>query len=107
MTSLRLKMFGGWRKPSPIGSASPTGTCHLQMTARLTNDAPPRIAGVSVQGVQSNDGIKYLMADGGWLLIRPSGTEPMLRVYAEAPEMHMADALLEYGQLAAGTSGTK
>jgi len=77
------------------------------MTARLTNDAPPRIAGVSVQRVESNDGIKYLMADGGWLLIRPSGTEPVLRVYAEAPEMRMAEALLEYGQIAAGTSGTK
>ena len=71
------------------------------MTARLVNDAPLRIAGVSVQRVQSNDGVKYLMADGGWLLIRPSGTEPVLRVYAEAPESRVAEALLEYGQVAA------
>ena len=29
------------------------------------------------------DGVKYIMADDSWLLIRPSGTEPVLRVYAE------------------------
>ena len=75
-----------------------------EMTARLANDVPPRIAGVSVQRVQSNDGVKYLMADGGWLLIRPSGTEPVLRVYAEAPEVRVTEALLEYGQVAAGIS---
>ena len=75
-----------------------------EMTARLANDAPPRIAGVSVQRVQSNDGVKYLMADGGWLLIRPSGTESVLRVYAEAPEVRVTEALLEYGQIAAGIS---
>lgn len=52
----------------------------------------------------ANDGVKYLMAEGGWLLIRPSGTEPVLRVYAEAPEVRMTEALLEYGQVAAGIS---
>jgi phosphomannomutase len=41
------------------------------------------------------------MADGGWLLIRPSGTEPILRVYAEAPEVRVTEALLAYGQTAA------
>ncbi len=34
--------------------------------------------------VDSYDGVKYHMADDSWLLIRPSGTEPVLRVYAEA-----------------------
>jgi len=69
-----------------------------EMTTRLTGDAPARIAGVDVQQVQSNDGVKYLMSDGGWLLIRPSGTEAVLRVYAEAPEMRQTEALLAYGQ---------
>jgi phosphomannomutase len=69
-----------------------------EMTIRLTGDAPARIAGVDVQRVQSNDGVKYLMSDGGWLLIRPSGTEAVLRVYAEAPEMRQTEALLAYGQ---------
>jgi phosphomannomutase len=69
-----------------------------EMTARLAGDAPARIAGVDVQKVQSNDGVKYLMSDGGWLLIRPSGTEAVLRVYAEAPEIRQTEALLAYGQ---------
>ena len=69
-----------------------------EMTARLAGAAPARIAGVAVQKVQSNDGVKYLMSDGGWLLIRPSGTEAVLRVYAEAPEIRLTEALLAYGQ---------
>lgn len=68
-----------------------------EMTARLAGAVPARIAGVSVQDVQAKDGIKYLMADGGWLLIRPSGTEALLRVYAEAPEVRQTEALLAYG----------
>jgi alpha-D-glucose phosphate-specific phosphoglucomutase len=68
-----------------------------EMTERLTNDAPSHIAGVVVECVQSNDGVKYLMSDGGWLLIRPSGTEPVLRVYAEAPDTHTVEELLAYG----------
>jgi phosphomannomutase len=38
------------------------------------------------------------MVNGSWLLIRPSGTEPVLRVYAEAPEQDTLTALLAYGQ---------
>jgi len=75
-----------------------------EMTERLTNEAPSHIAGVMVERVQSNDGVKYLMADGGWLLIRPSGTEPVLRVYAEAPETVAVEALLGYGQSVAATA---
>jgi phosphomannomutase len=75
-----------------------------EMTARLVNDAPSNIASVTVERVQSNDGVKYLMADGGWLLIRPSGTEPVLRVYAEAPEVKTVEALLAYGESVAATA---
>jgi phosphomannomutase len=82
--------------PSPVNKA--------EMTARLANDAPSSIAGVRVERVQSNDGVKYLMADGGWLLIRPSGTEPVLRVYAEAAETSIVEALLAYGQSMAATA---
>jgi len=75
-----------------------------EMTRRLTNDAPRSIADVSVERVQSNDGVKYLMADGGWLLIRPSGTEPVLRVYAEAPDVRAVEKLLAYGQSVAAAA---
>jgi phosphomannomutase len=47
------------------------------------------------------DGVKYMLADDSWLLIRPSGTEPVLRVYAESPDPAMVSALLAYGQAVA------
>ena len=41
--------------------------------------------------------IQYIMEDGGWLLIRFSGTEPLVRVYAEASSEELRDALLAAG----------
>jgi phosphomannomutase len=41
--------------------------------------------------------VKYIMADDSWLLIRPSGTEPVLRVYAEGRTQEMVKELLGYG----------
>jgi len=68
------------------------------MVARLTDGAPARIDGADVVEVKALDGVKYLLSDDSWLLIRPSGTEPVLRVYAESPTRGMVDALLAYGQ---------
>ncbi len=67
------------------------------MVRRLTEGAPAAIGGVAVRDVATVDGVKYLMADDGWLLIRPSGTEPVLRVYAESPDPKMVESLLAYG----------
>jgi phosphomannomutase len=69
-----------------------------EMTRRLTESAPASIDGLAVATVESLDGVKYVMADDSWLLIRPSGTEPVLRVYAEAREEKMVQALLGFGQ---------
>ena len=51
-----------------------------------------------MRSVETLDGVKYRLADDGWLLIRPSGTEPVLRVYAEAPTHDAVKALLGFGQ---------
>jgi len=67
------------------------------MVASLVDNAPASIAGTAMQAVSSLDGVKYLLADDSWLLIRPSGTEPVLRVYAESSDANMVDALLSYG----------
>ena len=69
-----------------------------EMTNRLKNEAPAEIGGVAVGEVQTVDGVKYVMAEGSWLLIRPSGTEPVLRVYAEGRTSEMVEALLCYGE---------
>ncbi len=69
-----------------------------EMTSRLKNNAPDEIGGMSVSEVQTVDGVKYIIEDGSWLLIRPSGTEPVLRVYAEGRSKEMRDALICYGE---------
>lgn len=68
------------------------------MVAMLLEAAPNEISGVSVERIETVDGVKYYMADGSWLLIRPSGTEPVLRVYAEAPNDERVNALLGFGE---------
>jgi alpha-D-glucose phosphate-specific phosphoglucomutase len=68
-----------------------------EIVRQLEETAPARLNGQSVQRINKLDGIKYYMADDSWLLIRPSGTEPMLRVYAEAPTQADVDALLLEG----------
>jgi phosphomannomutase len=68
-----------------------------EMTDFLTKQAPAEIGGEKVTEISQRDGVKYIMADDSWLLIRPSGTEPVLRVYAEGRTQDMVKALLGYG----------
>lgn len=69
-----------------------------ELTRKLIDTAPNAISGVHVEEVRTSDGIKYYLDDGSWLLIRPSGTEPVLRVYAEAPSDQRVKALLDFGE---------
>jgi alpha-D-glucose phosphate-specific phosphoglucomutase len=69
-----------------------------KMVKQLAEDAPSSIGGVEVSTINTMDGAKYLLADDSWLLIRPSGTEPVLRVYAEARDPEQVSRLLEFGQ---------
>jgi len=59
---------------------------------------PETVAGTDVEDINTADGFKLLLADGSWLLVRPSGTEPVLRVYAEAADENRVRALLEEGR---------
>lgn len=75
------------------------------MTKKLVNDVPAEIGGERIVETATVDGVKYILADDSWLLIRPSGTEPVLRVYAEGRTPEMVKALLGYGeQVAASVS---
>ena len=69
-----------------------------RMTDYLLNNAPAEIGGEQVIKILSSDGVKYILADDSWLLIRPSGTEPVLRVYAEGRSPEMMKALMSYGE---------
>ncbi len=69
-----------------------------QMTQKLMDEAPVKIGGENVVDVSCRDGVKYILADDSWLLIRPSGTEPVLRVYAEGRSQEIVKELLNYGE---------
>lgn len=69
-----------------------------KMTELLLAQSPPAIGGEGVVETKTVDGIKYILADDSWLLIRPSGTEPVLRVYAEGRSPDMLQALMAYGE---------
>ncbi len=68
------------------------------LTKKLADEAPAGIGGEQVVKVSTTDGCKYILSDDSWLLIRPSGTEPVLRVYAEGRNPEMVSALLSYGE---------
>jgi len=70
--------------------------------AALEERIPERVAGTAVEEVVTDDGFKLLLTDGSWLLVRPSGTEPKLRVYAEAEsDQRVAELLAEGRELVA------
>jgi phosphomannomutase len=64
----------------------------------LETALPDEIAGVAVTDVNTVDGFKIALGDGTWLLVRPSGTEPKLRIYAEAGSVDRVDELLAAGR---------
>jgi len=69
----------------------------------LTREQPSRIAGFPVAGVEALDGIKFMLEPSAWVLIRASGTEPLLRTYAEAPSPEAVEAILaEVGRIVRG-----
>jgi phosphomannomutase len=50
-----------------------------------------RIGNYKVIKIENIDGKKYRLDNGGWILLRPSGTEPLIRIYSEAPTINEAE----------------
>ncbi len=69
-----------------------------QLLTRLRNEPPDTIAGRRVSTTNFSDGFKFIFDNGDWLLIRPSGTEPVLRLYSEAGTPEMVETLLRGAQ---------
>ena len=65
--------------------------------ARLRTAPPRSIAGVPVARVNTLDGVKLIGRDDSWLLFRRSGTEPIVRIYAETPQRRRLPRLLAFG----------
>jgi phosphomannomutase len=67
----------------------------------LREKAPATLAGqavTSTQPLSTNDGFKFFIADGSWLLVRASGTEPLMRVYTEATSPEVREAIIASGE---------
>ncbi len=69
---------------------------------RLHRDVPSSLAGKQVEQVDTQDGFRYLLSGGYWALIRFSGTEPLLRIYAEAETPEDVQRLLADARALAG-----
>jgi phosphomannomutase len=73
-----------------------------EIKARLDAARPESILGLRVTDILTYDGYKYYLEDGGWLLLRFSGTEPLIRIYCETTDAARVRPLLEEGRKLAG-----
>jgi phosphomannomutase len=69
---------------------------------RILSSNPETIGGLRVEKLLTIDGYQFLLEDGGWLLIRFSGTEPIIRVYCETRYEEKVDSILQDGLRIAG-----
>jgi phosphomannomutase len=65
---------------------------------RLSSSPPATIAGTTVTRTDTTDGFRFFLGNESWLLIRFSGTEPLVRVYAEAESLQRTRQLLDEGE---------
>ena len=66
--------------------------------ATMPTLSPVILAGLEVREIIRADGVKFLLPDDAWLLLRTSGTEPLVRIYAEASTAGVVDDLLAAGR---------
>lgn len=69
--------------------------------ARVASATPDSLAGIAVTGQDSIDGFRF-ETEKGWLLVRPSGTEPLLRIYTETTDQALVQPILQAGRELAG-----
>ncbi len=68
----------------------------------ILNAKPETLGGLNVTELITTDGFQFKLEDGGWLLIRFSGTEPIMRVYCETTHQDKVQAILKDGLKIAG-----
>lgn len=73
-----------------------------EILQRFEGEHPREIAGMPVERVETIDGHKYFLNDGSWLLVRASGTEPLIRFYTESTSPELAKRVLAAGEELAG-----
>jgi phosphomannomutase len=73
-----------------------------QLIAQLRSNPPEVIDGQRVAATNFSDGFKFIFESGDWLLIRPSGTEPVLRLYSEARSLDQVERFLRQAAVISG-----
>ncbi|HEX8181852.1 MAG TPA: phosphoglucomutase/phosphomannomutase family protein [Pyrinomonadaceae bacterium] len=74
-----------------------TPAVQAALAEKLKQD-PAEIGGRRIAHTNRADGVKFIFDDGSWLLLRPSGTEPLVRIYAETESAQDLEVLLEQGR---------
>jgi alpha-D-glucose phosphate-specific phosphoglucomutase len=74
----------------------------LAIIRRVSEGEPKYIENIKVVRVDTQDGFRFILADNSWLLIRFSGTEPILRIYAETNDTERLKRMLQFGRELAG-----
>jgi phosphoglucomutase len=82
-----------------------SGRIGVQLTSELMpvlkeklKEEPTTVGGRQVKSINRIDGMKIIFEDDSWLLVRPSGTEPLVRIYAESESAKDMEVLLEQGR---------
>jgi phosphomannomutase len=92
MVADMTRQFGELRyRRRDLACASEDGR---RLVERLRIDPPATLGGMKITGYEDLDGLKLLFGEDGWILFRASGTEPVLRVYSEAPTLDRLDAVM-------------
>lgn len=81
---------------------SPFAGDHESRKKIIMDNNPQTLGGLKVTSLVTIDGFQYNLEDGGWMLIRFSGTEPILRVYCETTHADKVQAILQDGLKVAG-----
>lgn len=81
---------------------SPFTGDHESRKKIIRDNNPKTLGGLKVTGLVTVDGFQFNLEDGGWMLIRFSGTEPILRVYCETTHKDKVQAILQDGLKVAG-----
>ena len=73
-----------------------------EIIQRLKQNKPAIIEGQKVANFDTADGFRFTLANSSWLLVRFSGTEPLLRIYAESNSQAQVEKILDFGQQLTG-----
>jgi phosphomannomutase len=80
-------------------------TAREQLTHRMKADPPKEVGGAQVTATRSDDGYKFWLGEDSWVLVRMSGTEPLMRVYCESTTKQRVQQLLDDFEAELGISG--